>query len=86
MGSGSNISGLNSRIYTNSYAWKSYSTTIPNRGGGSFAGFSRPMYSYQTYHTLANNGPAIGSRALRANRALGLPSIGFIPPSNYRQI
>jgi hypothetical protein len=86
MGTGSGVYGLNSKIYTNSYAWKSYSTTIPNRGGGSFAGFSRPMYSYQTYHTLANNGPAIGSRALRVDRALGRPSIGFIPPTNAFQI
>jgi hypothetical protein len=42
MGTGSGTSGLNSRIFTNSYAYKSYATTIPNRGGNSFTGFSRP--------------------------------------------
>jgi hypothetical protein len=86
MGNGSGVGGLNSRIYTNSYAYQSQRTSYPKPIGYSFAGFSKPMYSYQTYHTLANNGPAIASRALRVDRAQGRPPIGFIPPTSYRQI
>jgi hypothetical protein len=85
MGTGSGTSGLNSRIFTNSYAYKSYATTIPNRGGNSFAGFSRPMYSRQTYMTLSNCGPGADARVQRYNNVVG-KSVGFIPPNYYFQI
>jgi hypothetical protein len=85
MGTGSGVSGLNSRIFTNSYAYKSYATTIPNRGGDSFAGFSKPMYSRQTYMTLSNCGPAADARVQRFNNSRGKQA-SFIPPNSYRQI
>ena len=85
MGTGSGVSGLNSRIFTNSYAWKSYSTTIPNRGGDSFAGFSKPMYSRQTYMTLSNCGPAADARVQRFNNSQGKQT-SFIPPTNFFQL
>jgi hypothetical protein len=85
MGTGSGTNGLNSRIYTNSYAYRSNETTVPNRGGGSFAGFSRPMYSRQTYMTLANCGPAADARVQRFNNSQGKQT-SFIPPTNFFQL
>lgn len=85
MGTGSGISGLNSRIYTNSYAYKSIATTIPNRGGDSFAGFSKPMYARQTYMALSNCGPGADARVQRFNNAIGKKT-GFNPPNYYFQI
>jgi len=85
MGTGSGRSGLNSRIFTNSYANKSNETTVPNRGGGSFAGFSRPMYSRQTYMTLANCGPGVDARVQRFNNSQG-KQFSFIPPTNFFQL
>jgi hypothetical protein len=86
MGNGSGVYGLNSRIYTNSYAFQSYRTSFPKPIGNSFAGFSKPMYSSQTYHTLANNGPAADARVARFNRSQGTPSFSFIPPTNVFQV
>jgi hypothetical protein len=85
MGNGSGIYGLNSRIYTNSYAYQSERTSYPKPIGNSFAGFSKPMYSFQTYHTLANNGPAADARVQRFNNSRGIQT-GFIPPSNVFQV
>ena len=85
MGTGSGVSGLNSRIFTNSYAYRSMLTTVPNRGGGSFAGFSKPMYSRQTYMTLSNCGPAADARVQRFNNTIG-KQLGFIPPTNIFQL
>ena len=86
MGNGSGVYGLNSRIYTNSYAYQSQKTSYPKPIGDSFAGFSKPMYSYQTYHTLANNGPSGDSRVARYNRSQGKINFSFIPPNSYRQV
>ena len=86
MGNGSGVYGLNSRIYTNSYAYQSQRTSYPKPIGYSFAGFSKPMYSSQTYHTLANNGPVADARVARFNRSQGIYNIGFNPPTNVFQV
>jgi hypothetical protein len=80
MGTGSGPGGLNSRIFTNSYAYQSIATTIPNQGGTSFAGLSWPQYSRQTFFSLADCGPGIGARLARHRRAYNIPPIKFIPP------
>ena len=91
MGNGSGVYGLNSRIYTNSYAYQSNRTSYPKPIGDSFAGFSKPMYSRQTYMTLANCGPSIEARAKRWTNTYGRTyggnegsrRISFIPPTSY---
>ena len=86
MGTGSGTNGLNSRIYGNSYAYQSQRISYPIPLGDSFAGFSKPMYSYQTYYTLADCGPIADSRVGRYYRSLGLPSRRFIPPTHRWQM
>lgn len=79
MGTGSGPGSLNSRVYTNSYATKSIAMAAPFKNGGSFAGLSRPQYSYITYNSLAYQGAGAGGRAGRWERSKGIP-IQFIPP------
>ena len=83
MGTGSGVAGLNSRVYTNSYSTQSMAMVFPFRNGGSFAGLSKPQYSYVTYNTLAYHGAGAGGRAGRWAHAHGLAPISFIPPSSY---
>jgi hypothetical protein len=79
MGNGSGPGRLNSRVYTNSYSLVSSAMVKPFKYGGSFAGLSRPQYSYITYNTLAYQGAGAGGRAGRWARASG-NRISFIPP------
>jgi hypothetical protein len=80
MGNGSGTNGLNSRVYTNSYAGKAAAMAFPYRNkGDSFAGFSKPQYSYNTYHNLAFNGAGAGGREGRWLISKGIP-VSFIPP------
>lgn len=79
MGNGSGPGGLNSRIYTNSFAGKVAAAAFPFKNGGSFGGLTVPQYSYLTYHELANNGASFGARGARWNRANGIQT-SFIPP------
>lgn len=77
------FSRLNSRIFTNSFAYKNNAMYLPfylEQKGNSFYNLSRPQYSYQTYYQLANNGAAAGARGDRWLRANGYQSISFVPP------
>lgn len=81
MGNGSGVRGINSRVYTNSYATKVLSMAFPYRNqGNSFGGFSKPQYSHTTYYNLAYNGAGAGSRGGRwaINQGIKIP---FIPPT-----
>jgi hypothetical protein len=81
MGNGSGTGGLNSRVYTNSYAGKSIAMAFPFKNGGSFGGLSKPQYSYVTYNSLAYHGSGAGGRADKWASANGL-NISFVPPSS----
>jgi hypothetical protein len=81
MGTGSGPGGINSRIYTISYAGKSNAASFPFRNKGtSFGGLTKPQYSYSIYYSLANNGAGAGNRAGRWAVAHG-QQIAFNPPS-----
>ena len=76
MGTGSGPRGLNSRVYTNSYASKVQAMAFPFRNKGeSFGGLSRPQYSNLIYYTLAASGANAGGRAKTYSQ-----NISFIPP------
>ena len=82
MGSGSGPGRLNSRVYTNSFAGKSSEMVFPfqvRQTGPSFAGLSKPQYSYITYNTLAYHGAGAGGRAGKWANANGI-KYQFIPP------
>ena len=80
MGNGSGVRGLNSRVFTNSYAGKVGEMAFPYRDkGDSFGGFSKPQYSHTTYHNLAYNGAGAGGREGRWLVSKGIP-VSFIPP------
>jgi hypothetical protein len=80
MGNGSGPGGLNSRVYTNSFAYKNTAAYLFNKEGSSFFRLSKPQYSHQTYYQLANNGAGAGARGDRWLRANGQQPISFIPP------
>jgi hypothetical protein len=83
MGTGSGPGGLNSRVFTNSLAWKNNQAYFPfyvRQAGNSFYGLSKPQYSSQSYHQLAYLG-AGGSRGEKWSRAFGRTT-QFIPPQN----
>lgn len=82
MGNGSGPGGLNSRVYTNSYSYESSRMVFPFRNGGSFAGLTKPQYSYITYHSLAYQGAGAGGRAGRWLNAHN-KKVAFIPPTMY---
>jgi len=84
MGNGSGPGGLNSRVYTNSYSLLSIRGAQPFRNGGSFAGLSKPQYSYITYNSLAYLGAGAGGRAARWEKHIGTP-ISFVPPPTYKR-
>lgn len=80
MGSGSGRSGLNSRVYTNSFAWKNNSAYKPFyevEKGDSFYGLSKPQYAWQIYHQLAYHGAGAGGRAGRWARVNHIPNTRF---------
>ena len=77
MGTGSGVSGLNSRVFTNSYSSKVQAMAFPFRNkGDSFGGLSKPQYSNLIYYTLAASGANAGGRAKTYNR-----DVSFIPPN-----
>jgi len=82
MGTGSGPGGLNSRVFTNSYSGKSIAMAFPyrNSGGGSFAGLSKPQYSYITYNSLAYLGAGAGGRGARWAYSRGVQQ-AFVPPT-----
>lgn len=68
MGNGSGPSGLNSRIYTNSWSYqvqRQFADENASSRGNSFYGLSIPQYQSTMYYTLSNNGPGAGSRIRR---------------------
>jgi hypothetical protein len=68
MGNGSGPSGLNSRIYTNSWAYQAqrqFYKQYRTEEGNSFYGLSRPQYASTIYFNLSNNGPGAGARTRR---------------------
>lgn len=72
--------GINSRIFTNSYAAKSAAEYYPYykaQAGDSFYGLSKPQYSHSTYYQLANNGAGVGAWEGRWRRGQGLPNWEF---------
>jgi hypothetical protein len=80
MGTGSGVSGLNSRVFTNSYSSKVQAMAFPFRNkGDSFAGLSKPQYSNLIYYTLAASGSGAGGRGGRWALSQGVTT-QFIPP------
>ena len=73
-------SGLNSRIFTNSFAGKEREMAFPFRPKNYFGFQNKTQYSYNVYHQLANNGTGFGSRGARWARVNSLP-ISFKPPN-----
>ena len=68
MGNGSGPSGLNSRIYTNSWSYQAqrqFYSQYKQDIGNAFAGLSIPQYNSTMYYTLSNNGPGAGARSRR---------------------
>jgi hypothetical protein len=89
MGTGSGLAGFNSKVFTNSFAYKNNTMYAPyyfQMRGDSFYGLSKPQYSFQVYRQLSALGANAGGRGERWNRANGVKSISFIPPINYTQI
>jgi hypothetical protein len=79
MGTGSGPGGLNSRIFTNSFAGQSSAMAYPFKPNNYFGFNSKPIYSYNVYHQLANNGAGFGAREGRWARVNNV-KISFIPP------
>ncbi len=71
------------RNLTNSFASKNAAAYYPFyivHQGNSFYGLSKPQYSGQTYHQLADNGSGAGGRGEKWNLANGY-KLNFIPPN-----
>ena len=79
MGTGSGPGRLNSRIFTNSFAAKDRELAIALFPKNYFGFQTRAQYSYNTYHSLADNSPGFGARGARWARANGV-TIAFNPP------
>ena len=76
MGNGSGPSGLNSRIYTNSWSYQAQRQFYPQyatQQGNSFYGLSIPQYESTIYYNLSNNGPGAGART----RRFGNPTLDY---------
>jgi len=79
MGSGSGVGRINSRIFTNSFAGKEREMAFPLTPKRYFGFQTKPQYSYNVYHQLANNGASFGSRGAKWSRMNSQP-ISFNPP------
>jgi hypothetical protein len=79
MGTGSGPGGLNSRIFTNSFAGQSSGMAYPFKPNNYFGFNSKPIYSYNVYYQLANNGAGFGARGERWARTNNV-KVSFIPP------
>ena len=69
---------LGSRIYTNSFAGKNKEMAFPFKPNNYFGLQTKPQYSYNVYHQLADNGAGFGARGARWARVNNVP-ISFIP-------
>ena len=79
MGNGSGPGRLNSRVFTNSYAYQVQRMAFPFNGN-SFGRLSAPQYSYNTYSNLAYLGAGAGGRGGRWENAHN-KIIQFVPPA-----
>ena len=79
MGTGSGPGGINSRIYTNSFAGKNREMAIDLYPKNYFGFQTKAQYSYNVYHSLADNSPGFGSRGARWARVNSIPIV-FRPP------
>ena len=87
MGTGSGPGGLNSRVFTNSFAWKNNQAYFPfyaAQRGDSFYGLSKPQYSWQTFHQLAYLGSGAGQRQNKWLQQRGIRT-PYIPPQNIHR-
>jgi len=74
---------FNPTVANSSYASKSVAMAFPYRyKGDSFAGLSKPQYSYLIFNSSACLGASLGARASRYNVSNGIRH-NFIPPSIY---
>jgi hypothetical protein len=78
MGSGSRLA---SRIFTNSFSGKNREMAFPFKPNNYFGLQSKPQYSYNVYHQLANNGAGFGARGDKWARSKGI-NFSFIPPAS----
>ena len=81
MGSGSGVGRINSRIFTNSFAGKEREMAFPLMPKLYFGFQTKPQYSYNVYHQLADNGASFGSRGGKWNRQHGIYLV-YNPPSS----
>ncbi len=80
MGTGSGPRGLNSRVFTNSFAGKEREMAYPFKPNNYFGFQNKKQYSYNVYHQLAYNGAGFGARGARWARVNQVP-IAFNPPN-----
>ena len=76
---GSSSGTFNSRIFTNSFAGKEKEMAYPFKPNNYFGFNNKVSYSYNVYHSLANNGAGFGSRGARWARVNSVPIV-FNPP------
>lgn len=69
---------FNSRIFTNSFSGKEREMAFPLRPKNYFGFQTRAQYSYNVYHSLADNSSGFGSRGARWARINNVP-IAFTP-------
>lgn len=70
---------LGSRIFTNSFAGKEKEMAMPLFPKNYFGFQTRSQYSYNVYHSLADNTSGFGSRGARWARVNGV-AVAFNPP------
>jgi len=83
-------SGINSRVFTNSFAYRNNSAYRPYyfaNYGDSFYNLTKPQYSYQIYNQLANSGAgaATSGRSDRWARSTNQQPVVFNPPALIRK-
>jgi hypothetical protein len=72
MGNNSTLGRFNSRIRTNSFAYKEQQMTMALQPKAYFGFPSKTMYAYNLYHQLADNGAGFGARGARWDRVNGI--------------
>ncbi len=78
-----NVSGagiLNYRIFTNSFAGKEREMAFPLMPKLFFGFQTKPQYSYNVYHQLADNSAGFGSRGAKWALRNGIHT-SYVPPS-----
>jgi hypothetical protein len=80
MGSGSGAGRINSRIFTNSFAGKEREMAFPLMPKLYFGFQTKPQYSYNVYHQLADNSAGFGSRGAKWALRNGIHT-SYVPPA-----